>query len=123
MAERFRHIAVPAAVVLAIGLAYLLIHELTGFALFCPIRRFLGISCPGCGVSRMFFHLYRLEIAEAFASNCVVFCLLPIALADGVFHAYRYIRYGNGKFCRAEKVCLWVIVGILVVFGVVRNLV
>lgn len=122
MRARALRILKPAAVILAIGLAYLLIHELTGFALFCPFRRFLHLYCPGCGVSRMCFHLAHLEFYEAFSSNCVVFCLLPVAAVDGVYHAYRYIRYGSGRFRRAEEIALWVIVGLLLIFAVVRNL-
>lgn len=122
MRDRFIQIVKPTAIVLAIGFTYLLVHLLTGFSIPCPIRTVLHLYCPGCGISRMFFHLARLEFYEAFRSNCVVFCLLPVALADAVFHAYRYIRYGNGRFYPVERVALWVIIGLLVVFGVVRNI-
>ena len=122
MLERFKKIAKPAAVVLSLGFAYLIFYRLTGLALFCPIRRFLGLYCPGCGVSRMFFHLSRLEIAEAFSSNCLVFCLLPIALFEAVFHGCRYIRCGNGKFNKAERIGLWAVIALLLIFGAVRNI-
>ena len=122
MTARIKRIAKPTAIVLAIGFTYLLVHELTGFSLFCPIRKILGLYCPGCGVSRMCFHLFHLEFREAFSSNCVLFCLLPIGLIDAVFHAYRYIRYGNGRFFKIERIAVWVIVGILIAFGIARNI-
>ena len=122
MADRVKRIAKPTAIVLAIGFTYLLVHELTGFSLFCPFNRFLGVYCPGCGISRMFFHLFRLEFAEAFSSNCLLFCLLPIAIAEVVFHAYRYIRYGNAGLYKAERIGLWIVIALLIIFGVVRNL-
>ena len=122
MTSRFKRIAKPTAIVLAIGFTYLLVHELTGLSLFCPLRTFLGIYCPGCGVSRMFFHLFHLNFREAFSANCVVFCLLPIALIDALFHAYRYIRYGNGRFFRIERIALWVIIGVLIAFSIARNI-
>ena len=122
MCERARHILLPAAIVGAVGLGYLLFHELTGLALPCPYRLIFHVYCPGCGVSRMFFHLFRGEIAEAFSSNCVVFCLLPVALIEAVIHGLRYIRTGNGSFCRSERIGSYIIIGILVVFGIVRNL-
>lgn len=115
-------LAKPAAVIAAIGFAYLLFHELTGLALFCPFNKFLNLYCPGCGVSRMFFHLAHFEFAEAFSSNCVVFCLLPIAVIEAVYHGYRYIRYGDGRFNKAENIGLYIIIVILIVFGVVRNI-
>ena len=122
MSTRLKRIAKPTAIVLAIGFTYLLIHELTGFSLHCPIRRILGVYCPGCGVSRVFFHLARFELFEAFSSNCVVFCLLPIALFEAIFHGYRYVRYGSGRFFKAERIGLWAVVGILIAFGILRNI-
>lgn len=110
------------ACVLAVGFAYVLIHKLTGFALFCPFYRTLHLYCPGCGISRMFLHLLRFEFYEAFSSNCVVFCLLPVFAAAGVWHAYKYIRYGVLRLNRAEIILAWVIVGILFAFAAVRNI-
>lgn len=122
MQKRFVRIVKPAVILLTIGFIYIIIHRLTGFALFCPIYRFLHIYCPGCGVSRMLLHLTRFEFAEAFSSNCVLFCLLPVFLFEALYHGYRYVRYGSGKLSRAENIGAWVIVGILVVFMIVRNL-
>lgn len=122
MRERSLKLAKPVAVIAAIGFAYLLFHELTGLALFCPFRRFLNLYCPGCGVSRMFFHLAHFEFAEAFSSNCVIFCLLPIAAAEAVYHAYRYIRYGSAKLNKAEMIGVYIVIGILIAFGVARNI-
>lgn len=122
MADRIKRLAKPTALIAAIGFAYLLVHELTGFSLFCPFRRFLGIYCPGCGVSRMCFHIAHGELQDAFASNCAVFCLLPIGLSLAAFHAYRYLRYGDGSLYKAEKIGLWVAIVLLIVFAVVRNL-
>ncbi len=121
MSDRIKQIVKPTAIVLAIGFTYLLIHEWTGFSIPCPFWTIFHLYCPGCGVSRMCIHLFHGEIYEAFSSNCVIFCLLPITLADAMFHAYRYIRYGYGRFNRVERVAVWVIIGILVMFGIVRN--
>ena len=123
MKQRFLQISKPTAIVLAIGFAYLLLHELTGFSIFCPVYKISGMYCPGCGVSRMFFHLFNGEIYEAFSSNCLLFCLLPVAVFECLFHGYRYVRYGNGRFFKAERIGLWVVVGLLVAFGILRNVV
>jgi hypothetical protein len=70
----------------------------------------------------MCFHLLRLDFAAAFRDNPVVFCLLPVALIEMAIHGYRYVRYGNGRFHRAEQIGLWAIVAILVLFGILRNI-
>lgn len=115
-------IAKPTAVVLAIGFTYFLIHELTGFSLFCPIYKVFGVYCPGCGVGRMCVHLAHGELARAFSSNCVIFCLIPILLGFAIFHAVRYVRFGEKKMYKAERVGVWVLVALLLIFAVVRNL-
>lgn len=122
MQKRLSRIIKPTAIILALGFSYIILHRLTGFTVFCPYNEFLHIYCPGCGISRMFFHLARFEIAEAFSSNCVVFCMLPIALVMALYHGYRYVRYGSAKLNKAETIGLYVAIGILVVFGIVRNL-
>ena len=35
----------------------------------CPIKRFLGVPCPTCGVSRALFALFRLNFAEYVTYN------------------------------------------------------
>ena len=122
MRERFLKIAKPTAIFLALGFPYFLIHELTGFAIPCPVRSVFRVYCPGCGVSRMLFHLVRFEFAQAFSANCLLFCLLPIAVFEAAFHAVRYIRTGNGRFSRPERVLLWTAVVLLLLFGVIRNI-
>ena len=122
MQKRLFRIAKPTAILLAIGFTYLLIHELTGFSLLCPIYQIFGVYCPGCGVGRMCVHLAHFELAQAFSSNCVVFCILPILLGALIFHAVRYVRFGEIKMYRVEKIGAWVLVAILLIFAVARNI-
>lgn len=122
MRKRIFKVVKPTAIVLAIGFTYIIIHKLTGFALFCPYYQILHIYCPGCGVSRMLLHLMKLEFYEAFSSNCLLFCLLPIFTIAAARHVYLYIRYGKKGFSKLENVLCWIIVGLLLVFAVVRNI-
>lgn len=122
MKQRIIKLVKPTAIILAIGFTYIIIHKLTGFGIFCPYNKFLHIYCPGCGVSRMILHLLRFEFYEAFSSNCVLFCMLPVFIAAAVWHSYKYIRYGSAKLNKAENVICWIMAGILIVFAVVRNI-
>ena len=122
MKKRLIKTAKPTAILLAIGFAYILFTRFTGLSLFCPFWTFFHIYCPGCGVSRMLIHLSQLEFYEAFSSNCVLFCLLPVFIAAAARRAYRYVRYGLKGATKIENVGAWIIAGILIVFAVVRNI-
>ncbi len=63
--------------ILGAGFLYLLLMKVTGFQLNCAFRSRTGLLCPGCGGSRMFLSLFRLEIGEAFRYNPFLFlCLI-----------------------------------------------
>lgn len=38
----------------------------------CPIKKFLHIECPGCGMTRAVYALLRLEIKQAFQYHSLV---------------------------------------------------
>ena len=48
----------------------------------CPFERFFGVLCPGCGTTRAFVHVMRLEFSEAISLNPLfVFFILPASAA------------------------------------------
>lgn len=46
----------------------------------CPVRRFFGVSCPGCGMMRACLSLIQLDFRAAFAYHPLVFVLVPAVL-------------------------------------------
>lgn len=70
------------ALVLVCILYYLVTH-FTG----CPIRFFLGISCPGCGITRAWLHVLQLDFAGAFACH-PLFWMAPVIAAAFVFEGW-----------------------------------
>ena len=104
---------------LSIGLLYALWIRLTGIGIPCMFYSSTGLLCPGCGISRMFLAMLRLDLAAALQYNAAAFCL---------FFFWNLIAllcfWGKPSFIRKPKFlysCLWATVVILVVFGVVRN--
>ena len=112
----------PMAILLAIGFIYSLFYFIAGFGIPCPFKSLTGLYCPGCGISRMFMYMLKLDFQAAFSSNCVVFCVLPFFLAGVVRHWYRYIRYGDKELSRTENVLIILLVAVLLIFAVVRNI-
>lgn len=107
------------AVILAVGLSYLLWIGLTGLKIPCLYLLTTGLRCPGCGTTRMLLSLFKLDFAAAFSYNPVVFVLFwiwnLIALLCFV---------GKPKWVQKPPV-LYVVFGlslaVLVIFGLLRN--
>ncbi|NCB91232.1 MAG: DUF2752 domain-containing protein [Clostridia bacterium] len=63
-----------------ICIVYYIVTWFTG----CPIRYFLGISCPGCGMTRAWLSILHLDFAHAFHCH-PLFLLAPFIAAAFVF--------------------------------------
>ena len=122
MTDRLRKTALTALAVLAVGGLYAWVHSAYGFSIPCLFRKITGLDCPGCGVSRMLMALLRLDFSAAFRANRVLFCMLPVlAFAFGRM-IWIYVRDGFVRD-RLSTVLCWICVGVLLCWGVVRNIV
>lgn len=106
----------------ALGLLYAMVFVIRGFAIPCPFHWLTGLYCPGCGATRMFAALLRLDFAAAWHNNVVLLPFLPVLAAIGVIRALGYVRTGVWTTPRWQSVLFWVMGAILVVFGVLRNI-
>lgn len=71
------------AALFLVCILYYLITRFTG----CPIRFFLGISCPGCGITRAWIRVLHLDLAGAFACH-PLFWMAPLIAAAFVFEGF-----------------------------------
>lgn len=70
----------------------------------------------------MCLHLLSLDFTSAFHSNAAIMLLIPPGLVIGLQMAVRYVKDGVTKPTRAQTAILYLMCGILVVFGILRNL-
>lgn len=61
----------------AIVLFYVIIESL---GVTCPIRFLTGVSCAGCGMSRAWLSLVRLDVAGAFSFHPLFWLPVPAAV-------------------------------------------
>lgn len=119
--RRLRKVIFWLLVFLAAGGFYTLFVIITGISLPCVFHEVFGIWCPGCGVSRMLFKVYKADFIGAYYENRFLFSTLPFLLAAAVFRIYQYIEQ------KPFKKTVWFIVGMIVyalaflVYGVLRN--
>lgn len=109
---------------LAAALAAGIVYYLSTFVISvnCPIKRMTGFCCPGCGVTRMFLNMIKLDFYGAFRSNCAVFVLLPFLLLFFAMRAYGYIKTGVPLYNKPMKIMTAAMTAVLLIFGVLRNI-
>ncbi len=115
-----RRIFLIYAVLFAIGIPYMLWLLLTGAGIPCLYYTLTGFLCPGCGISRMFLALLRLDLAAAFFYNPAVFLLLIYWNVIAVSCLLERL-----EFLRKKAFLFWslgVSVAMLVIFGILRNI-
>lgn len=120
--RRLGKLAAGAAALCAAGAVYVLLIHAFGIGMRCPFDRLTGYSCPGCGISGMFLCLLQGDIADAFRSNPLTFCLLPGYLGLTARLSRQYLLYGYLKTGKSLDRILIVLIGVYLSFGVWRNL-
>lgn len=121
-AHRVRDLLAGCLGLLALGLGYAAFIHITGWAVPCLFRQVTGLKCPGCGVTSMCLALLRLDFAAAFWWNPGLMVLAPFLGAMLIALAARYVRTGSWRPGKWQGICLWGMLGYLLVWGVVRNL-
>ena len=121
MAQRRKKVIKIALVIFLIGATYAVAVLIIGAGIPCPFRAVTGLDCPGCGVSRMFLSLFRLDFASAFRYNAAVLCLLPLMAATAARYVFVYVKYGRRRD-RFVDIAVWFMIAVLLAFGVLRNI-
>jgi hypothetical protein len=90
---------------------------------YCPFLAVTGLPCPMCGGLRAVNNLTHGDVVGALSSNLLVVLALPLAVAFWL----RWYQVASGRragwgFRLPRPATVWVWFGVLVVFGVVRNL-
>jgi hypothetical protein len=109
---------------MAIGAAAVWYFDPTsvGFLPVCPLYRTTGYACPGCGLTRGFHALFHGDVLTALDFNALI-PLVTIFL--GYIFVSMFLIAVRGRallFSNWNLVLLWGTLGVLIVFGILRNL-
>ena len=116
-----KHSIILLIVTLIAGIGYYLLIKNTGFSFGCAIRQLSGFKCPSCGITHMFTSLFQLDFASAFRYNPLMFIMWPFVGIEVL-----YVTYMGGNSRELPKwnyVVIYVMVGISILFGIIRNVV
>jgi len=112
----------PALISLALLSGYVAVVSIWtpgGAALpLCPFHALTGLYCPGCGMTRMLYHLVHGHIELAFAQNPLAFAALPFVIGWMV-QSLPLQRWPRGNISPRWSYAL---IAIIVIFTVLRNI-
>jgi len=96
-------------------IVYYFLNKNYGISIHCPIHEITGLYCPGCGITRMFFSILKLDFYQAFRYNPLVFILVII------YVVYRIIKLFKKDLLIKDKY-LFLLLIILIIYGILRNI-
>ncbi|MEU9465260.1 DUF2752 domain-containing protein [Streptomyces avermitilis] len=120
-----RRLAVPGGVLAAVVGAFAYVGAVDphqpGHYPVCPLLRFTGVYCPGCGGLRSAHAFVHGDLAAALTDNAVAVLGYLVFAALWTFWV---VRAARGRPVRFDlgPVHLWSVGALLLVFTVVRNL-
>lgn len=95
-------------------------YIITGTGIGCIIKKITGYYCPGCGITRMFISIIKLDFYQAFRYNPLVLSLLIIWI---IYYIIKFIiKKINNKDIILPNYVLVIILVITIVFGILRNI-
>lgn len=89
----------------------------------CLFNKITHLYCPGCGITRMFKALMKLDLKRAFSYNQFVFLSLPFFLIYFIDEVRSKLFYKK-KILNAKviNVIAIILIVLAVIFGVIRNI-
>lgn len=98
---------------------YLLLGHYFHLYLSCFIKKIFGFYCPGCGITRMLYSIITFDFYQAFRYNPLLFIMLPF----GMLLYFDYlIRKDHSLYKKIPNVVWYIIVIILIIYGILRNI-
>ena len=109
-----------AAIVLAVGLCYLVWIKTTGIYIPCMFRLITGFKCPGCGITTMITALVSLDFETAFNANPFLFITAPLLCGELIYRLHA--RYNGREVLRIHDTAVICYAATLCVFGIIRDM-
>ncbi|MEV6740500.1 DUF2752 domain-containing protein [Streptomyces sp. NPDC051104] len=124
-AAALRRIAVPAGVLAAVAGAFAYVGAVDpnrpGHYPVCPLLRYTGLYCPGCGGLRSAHAFVHGDVLTALHDNALAVTGFPVFAVVWAVWAVRAVR-GRALRIDLTPVQLWTLGALVLAFTVVRNL-
>jgi len=102
---------------------YYFISSKFDFYIPCIFHEITGFYCPGCGITRMLFSLFKLDFYQAFRYNSLLFISLPFIIFCFLDIIIKFLFYSDNYFYKRISNRVWYFfIVITIIFGIMRNI-
>ncbi len=120
MSKRIFKVLSILGLILFLGIAYGFYAIFIGYD--CPILKYTGLKCPGCGSTRMIFSILELDFSSALYYNKVsLFVVLGIAF-EVLKHSIIYIKNGTFVFKKFDYILFSIMILSMILYMILRNI-
>ncbi|MDE5438231.1 DUF2752 domain-containing protein [Elizabethkingia meningoseptica] len=124
--KKYRILFTGLAILLVGGIGYIFYRfnpETSGFFLPCPFKLLTGYDCPGCGSQRAVHALLHGDIQQALRYNPLFVIAIPYVVTGFIFNREHVKeKYPKLRKTLFGQTSIYIILLIILVFGIVRNL-
>ncbi len=118
---RIRRVILILSAALLFGVGYLVFWHFTGIGFFCPVKRFLSLDCPGCGITRALFALLTFDFVGMLKANLLSPLIIFYFLYVVGYAAIGYIRTGKYEVMPKPFFLNIVFLILFLLYGILRN--
>lgn len=119
--ERLGKVSLVMGIGVLVVVAYAIFYNMAGFGLPCVWEVTTGFQCAGCGMTRAAAALVKLDFKTAFAYNAIWPLYLGYVLWAVPTVTIPYVKDGEPVTFPKPMWLNYVILGIIIAYGVVRN--
>jgi Protein of unknown function (DUF2752) len=124
--QRLKGLLAPLGVAAATGAVFTVVGMVNpnepGHYPTCPFLAVTGLYCPGCGTLRTIHALAHLDPVAALGLNPLAVATIPFLLFWWGRWVVRTVQDRPRRTTLAHPAWLWVFLGVVLVYWVVRNL-
>ena len=125
--QRIRKELKKGGILLGAGLIYLIWCNFSDLRIPCIFHTVTGLKCPGCGMTRAFVSLSRLDFTGALGYNALSVTVIPVLAVFLICQEIRFIKTGvrlskNKKIRIFEIILLAIMVAVTMLYGILRNI-
>lgn len=122
LGERRKKVLWTLGLLTSLGFILLTLGMKYHFFLPCIFHEVTGLYCPGCGISRMFVALARLDFSSAWGHNPAILIAMPFLAYLIIYMIVGYLKVGGYTLKRWHNMVLYLLIGYFLLFGILRNL-